>query len=96
MSYRAQTNYWGTKTAGFLLAPAVVGVTAGALTSKATGQPIDATTGVLIAGGTAALLWYASENVQDVTLQAFARGGAWGAIVGLALLPVTTAIAAKR
>ena len=94
--YRAQEDRWAVKTAGFLLAPAAVAITAGTLTSSITGKPIDMSTSVLIYGGAAVLLWMASERAEDVTLQAFARGGAWGAITGLAFIPFTAALAAQK
>ena len=94
--YAAQEDRWGMKTLGFLLAPTLVGLTVGAITTKATDKPIDTATAILLGAGTAGILWYGSNKVDDLNLQAFARGGAWGSIVGLALLPVVAAGSPRR
>jgi hypothetical protein len=85
--YQAQADHWGAKILGFLVAPAVLGITAGALESKILNRPLDMQDAVLIDAASAIAFYYFSTQLTDLSAQAFARGGMWGSVANIALAP---------
>lgn len=88
MSYRAQEDHWVAKGAGFLIVPTLLGVGAVATKRALTRDPyFTPTEAVLYSGAALLVAYYVSENAEDVSTQAIARGAAWSFGIGLILAP---------